>query len=724
MSRPIDLVLGKLKGVRPHQKGDGWEARCPAHDDRRQSLGVAVGDDGKVLFCCQAGCSYAAIVQALGITAQDTFPDGDKRRNGRRIVATYDYQDEAGCLLYQSVRYDPRDFRQRQPDGKGGWVWSTKGRPLALYRLPELLQAALEDFVYIVEGEKDAEALHRLGLVATTNPMGAGKWRKCFNESLRDRHVILLPDNDDSGRAHMQTVCENLRGIAASVIVFELPDLPPKGDVSDWLAAGGTKEKLRQLVHEKQTPPPESNGHVAGAQEQVVSTSPGGSGWHSLGSWDSLDSSSQWPKPPGRMAFSGLAGEAVNAIAPHTEASRVALLVQFLVAFGNAIGRKAHRVIGGSRHHCNLFVVLVGQTAKGRKGTSWAWNERLFEAADPDWSSDCVHGGLSSGESLIYALRDPVIVKEAIKDKKTGQVSYNDVVRDQGVSDKRLLVVEEEFASVLRVGGREENTLSTVLRQAWDGKRMGNLTKNSPFKVTDPHVSIIGHITRPDLLQHLTGNDKANGYANRFLWVCVKRSKLLPDGGGNPDLSHIRDRLHEVLLFGKSLSTEMKRDALAADLWHRVYPKLSRERSGVLGLVTSRAEAQVSRLSMVYALLDKSDTIREAHLRAALSLWNYCYRSCKWIFGHGTGDPHADVLLKELRRTGGMTNTDIINFFGRNKSTADLKRILEPLVEQGLVIPGKPAVGRKPAEKWRLAYESTNPTNPTNPTSPKKEPKE
>jgi hypothetical protein len=258
--KPIDDVLPRLQGVRCHQEAGKWEARCPAHDDRKPSLGVAVGKDDRVLLHCQAGCPVEAIVKAIGLEMADLFVRDEMPNGGKRIVATYDYRDEAGILLYQSVRYDPKDFRQRQPDGKGGWIWSVKDRPLVLYRLPELLQTPPEQPVFVVEGEKDVEALRRLGVTATTNAMGAGKWRKCYNESLRGRHVILLPDNDEPGRKHMETVRRNLKGVAASVQTVVLPDLPPKGDVSDWLAAGGTAEKLRELAEAAKDEPQERNG--------------------------------------------------------------------------------------------------------------------------------------------------------------------------------------------------------------------------------------------------------------------------------------------------------------------------------------------------------------------------------------------------------------------------------------------------------------------------------
>jgi putative DNA primase/helicase len=170
--------------------------------------------------------------------------------NGKpRIVATYDYRDERGVLLYQSVRFEPKDFRQRQPNGNG-WTWNLRGVRRVLYRLPELLAAPPDCAVFVVEGEKDVESLRGLECVATTNAMGAGKWIPQYSESLRGRHVIILPDNDQPGRDHARQVARMLGGVAASVKVVELPGLPEKGDVSDWLAAGGNKVQLLELAQD------------------------------------------------------------------------------------------------------------------------------------------------------------------------------------------------------------------------------------------------------------------------------------------------------------------------------------------------------------------------------------------------------------------------------------------------------------------------------------------
>ena len=167
-----------------------------------------------------------------------------------RIVATYGYRDAGGTLRHQTVRYDPKAFKQRRPDGKGDWVWNLAGVDRVLYRLPELL-AAPDRAVFIVEGEKDADALARLGLLATTCAEGAGKWQRnadAYAAALAGRHVVILPDNDEPGRMHAQGVAVSLAGTAASVRIVALPDLPEKGDVSDWLAAGGTREALERLV--------------------------------------------------------------------------------------------------------------------------------------------------------------------------------------------------------------------------------------------------------------------------------------------------------------------------------------------------------------------------------------------------------------------------------------------------------------------------------------------
>ena len=255
-------VLSQLKGVK--RAGDGWTARCPAHDDERNSLSVGEGDGGRVLLHCHAGCTFHGILATI---EQPTNGNG-----ARRIAATYDYTDEGGALLCQSVRYEPKDFRQRRPDGAGSYVWNLQGVRRVLYRLPELLASEKQATVFIVEGEKDVERLASFGLTATTNIGGAGKWRAQYNELLRGRHVCILPDSDDAGAKHAGQVARALHGTAASVKIVQLPDLPPKGDVSDWLSAGGTVDEFLRLAEAAaKWQPPAANETTPAAPERKQS---------------------------------------------------------------------------------------------------------------------------------------------------------------------------------------------------------------------------------------------------------------------------------------------------------------------------------------------------------------------------------------------------------------------------------------------------------------------
>ncbi len=411
-----------------------------------------------------------------------------------------------------------------------------------------------------------------------------------------------------------------------------------------------------------------------------------------------------WPNPPNEAAFYGLAGQIVNTIAPHTESDPCAILVDLLVSFGNAIGRSPYYRVEATRHHTNLSAVLVGPTSKGRKGTSRGHVQSLMEMVDETWARSRIAGGLTSGEGLIWSVRDPISTREPIK--KNGVVTdYQWVETDPGVADKRLMVVETEYAAPLRIMARDGNTLSAVMRQAWDVGSLAILNKNSPAQASNAHISTLGHITRDELLMNLAETDKANGYANRVLWVAVRRSKCLPEGGylAPEDVAPLVKWLREAVEFARPVG-EMHRDDDARAMWAHVYPSLSEGHPGMFGAVTSRAEAQTLRLSMLYALLDCSDTIRPEHLLAAVALWDYCEASALWLFGSKTGDATADAILAGLRAApDGLTRTEISDLLGRNKPSAEIVRALTWLAKRGIAIPEKVGgeVGR-PAEVWRL----------------------
>ncbi|MFN8646232.1 MAG: DUF3987 domain-containing protein [Gemmatimonadales bacterium] len=410
-----------------------------------------------------------------------------------------------------------------------------------------------------------------------------------------------------------------------------------------------------------------------------------------------------WPTLDG-LARHGLAGDVVDAVEPVSEADPVAVLVQFLAAFGNACNRGAYFTVESATHHQNLNVLLVGQSSRGRKGTSWKQVLRLFQEADADWARTRVLSGLSSGEGLIWSVRDPIYRQAAVREGKQ-VVRYEQQLEDAGVEDKRLCALAEEFGSLLRVMKRESNTLSAVLRQAWDGVDLRVLTKVTPAVATNPHVSVIGHVTQDELKRELDRVELMNGFLNRFLIVCARRSKELPEGGqvNGTAFRRLAGDLRLALDHGRTVG-ELRRDEAARAYWPTMYSQLTADRPGMLGAATARAEAQVARLAMIYAVLDLASEIRVSHLDAAFALWKYCEGSALYLFGQSTGDPLADEMLRALTDAGaaGLTRTQITgDVFRGNRSKVELDRALTTLERAGLARAERVAHGRgRPAERW------------------------
>ena len=413
-----------------------------------------------------------------------------------------------------------------------------------------------------------------------------------------------------------------------------------------------------------------------------------------------------WPELAPEALY-GLAGNIVGTIEPHTESDPAALLIQFLTVFGNVVGRGPHFKAEADEHHLNMFSCLVGETAKGRKGTSLGYVFKIFQSIDESWKQ-CVQSGLSSGEGLIWAVRDEIVKTEPIREKKK-IVSYQDLIVDQGIDDKRAMIVQSELASTLRVLGRDGNTLSAILRDAWDGKDLKIMNKNSPVGSTQPHISIIGHITKSELTRYLTATESDNGFANRFLWVCVKRSKLLPEGGklGNAnEFDVIFNPLIEKLKMAVNCAreiNEIQRDDDARILWREIYLELSEGKPGLFGAVTARAEAQTMRLASLYAFLDLSPVIQIEHLQAAIALWTYCEQPARYIFGNSLGDSIADAIKQALDETlMGMTRSEISsNLFQRNVQASRIDDALNKLFASGFARKEKEEVkSGRPSERW------------------------
>jgi hypothetical protein len=420
----------------------------------------------------------------------------------------------------------------------------------------------------------------------------------------------------------------------------------------------------------------------------------------------------EWPDPPDPAAYHGLAGEIVQTLAPQTEADPAALLFTLMVMFGNAIGRKPYARVGGTRHHANQFALLIGLTSIGRKGMSWSEVLPLFqgeEGADPGWSTpDHIANGLTSGPGVIFAVRDELKGRVPIKEK--GRiVDYEDAILDAGVKDKRLLIHEPEFGGVLHRAGRESNDLTAVLRMAWETGNLRSLTKGLPYRATDAHISIIGHITPEELTQLLAEIDIVNGTVNRFVLCCSRRTKELPFGGHVPaaEMDILRRKLKAAVDFASTVE-EVHWTRPAQDLWESEYSSLTRARAGAYGLATHRAAPHTLRFAMLYALMARSDRIGAAHLEAALALWDYAEASARHIFGDSTGDRDADRILEALRATPtGLFRSEIrLKVFGNNRPAAVIAAKLGLLLRLGLVDRESVDTGGRRAERWLARNDS------------------
>lgn len=387
-------------------------------------------------------------------------------------------------------------------------------------------------------------------------------------------------------------------------------------------------------------------------------------------------------------AFHGAIGNFVKAVEPYSEADPVGLLLHTLQGFGCLIGRGPHVMVEHLAHHARLNVLLVGKTANARKGTAWSTPKLMLKKIDGEWVKNRVRSGLSSGEGLIYNVRD----------------AEGD---DPGEPDKRLLIIEQEFAGALKAMQREGNTLSARIRDAWDHGTLTPMTKRDRLTVTDAHICIMGHITVTELLRLLTETEQVNGFANRFLIPLVKRSKFLPSGQGAP-LSLLNDLLSPLSRITARAKErgELKRDAEAEVLWAKVYPKLEQEIPGIAGSILARGAAQVLRLSLLYCLsdLDEADmahpAIRVPHLLAALAVWDYCKASVLHIFGDAIGDPVADRLLR-LLKTGPQTGNDLYEAMGKHGGARDRKEHgLELLARLDLAHAITIPTGGRPMEEW------------------------
>ncbi len=409
-----------------------------------------------------------------------------------------------------------------------------------------------------------------------------------------------------------------------------------------------------------------------------------------------------WPSPPMIALRHGILGDLMPRLEPATEADPVALLTTFLTAFGNAAGRGPHAMVSGAtRHGINLFAGIVGRSGKGRKGSGLDLALMPIREGDPAWAADRLASGLASGEGIVHAIRDPIVKNEPIREGKN-IVDYAPVVVDEGVADKRLLVVESELGAALRACRREQSTLSPMLRLAWDGGKLRTLSKNSPEVATDPHVSLIGHIVVEELRKLMSDADVYGGLANRFLWILSRRSRLLPDGGELDDLGDLPARIAALLAQAKATG-RMRRTPAASSLWAHEYARLTTvPENGIVGAALGRGEAITLRLSMLMAILAGRQSIDEPDLRAAIDLWEYGAASARIIFGGKADTPLETRVLAVVRAQPGIGRSAIARALGGKVPARELVDALGRLRDAGTITATETRTGGRPAETWAV----------------------
>jgi hypothetical protein len=696
------LEIAKAANLQPG-KVSGRELlfTCPRHEDRHPSL--CINPDKNAWLCGPCGKSGNAWELAAFIL--DVSPDNkakiagwlrektllvDNDNGSKQYETSYVYEDEHGIPLFRAERFKSpggKTFLLSRADVNGAWISGRgcmTGVRLVPYRLPDWID---KPTVYITEGEKDADNLWMWNLPATTNPMGACKWREEFNPLFDGKQVVILADNDTAGEDHVRMVARNLFGFAKALKIVRLPGLPPKGDVSDWIATGGTLPEFARIIREI---PAITQSEIDSWQNQAETMQP------------IKPKPNAWPILAPEALY-GLAGEIVRSIDPYTEADPSSVLIHLLVAFGNVIGANAYEAVQNDLHPARIFAAVIGESSKGRKGTSWSAPREIFRRIDSKWSEERVRSGLSTGEGLIYHVRDEQ--KKLVPVRNAGRITdYEEEIADSGESDKRLLCLESEFSSMLKIMGREGNSLSGVVREAWDSGNLSTLTRNNPLHSTGAHVSIIGHTTKDELIRNFSATEQCNGFGNRFLWLLSKRSKSLPHGATVPEetMSRLVEKMEKAVNFARSAG-RITRDTQANELWEQIYEPLSEGHAGFAGAILNRAEAQVLRMSLLYALLDCSRVIRVEHLQAATAIWDYVEGSVRYIFGDKTGNPVADRILGALRASeSGLTDDEIGKLFGYHK-THEKNAALEELHRQNRIARESRETGGRSETIWKVA---------------------
>ncbi len=738
--KTVETVLARVDNVR--KQGAGWMACCPAHDDKTPSLSIKEGDDGKVLLKCFAGCRTDAIVSSMGLKLSDLMGQGTKPTPSqkKRIKETYDYRDEAGKLLFQVVRYEPKTFRQRRPNDSYGWTYDVQGVRVVPYHLPELL-ANREEIVFIVEGEKDVHTLERIDCVATCNAGGALKWTNDHAVHLKDRDVVTLPDNDDTGRQHAEQVAYSLQGIARAVKVVALPGLSKKGDVSDWFAAGGTKEQLRKLVHdsprlENMSPPKLESPRPAPSAPKTKSFQP-------------------FPIEVAPKLVRDFVIAASKALGCDSAYIALPLLAVLASAIGNA---RRIRLKHSWREPCIIWAVVVGESgtlkspafdlAVGplRRRQAIAFQEyqerlhrheqdlQLYQADFEEWKRK----GRKNSEPPPEKPEPPQWQQVVAED--TTIEALADLLDCQPLG---LLLARDELSGWLASFDAYKASKGADVAHWLSMHRGGELLVNrkggkKQTRVASASVSICGGIQPARLADSLGSEHFENGLAARLLLAMPPRTpkQWTEDDLTDSDRAPLEQLLDKLLQLPMPEDEQGERQPVDVPLteeakrrWVSFYNAHNQEQndlSGELAAAWSKLEGYAARLALLCELVrvPESKAVSLDSIEAGITLARWFADEAVRIYAGlgGSGDTGAANEKRELSRVadwirvrgGEATTRDVQRNLSNYKTSDEAENVLDRLAKASQ---GKLEVretGGRPARVFCLIDTTDTDTTPEN----------
>jgi hypothetical protein len=514
-----------------------------------------------------------------------------------RLAEIYCYVDATGAERFAQVRYEPKDFRTARPDGRGGYVFGMGDTEPTLYRLPKVLGATQ---VFVLEGEKDVHSGEGLGFTATCNPHGAGKWKPGYNEALRGKDVVIIPDNDNPGEQHAAAVAASLYGVARSVKIVRVPY---GKDLSDWVAEGATRADVERAVTAAPVWQPPEPAPVTGADSAPPVAGP-----------RSKSTAPQCPAVPDE-AWYGLAETYRQAVTLSSEAPDNYHLAGFLVAAGAVLGRSVYYTMS-RRVYPNLYAVLVGDSGWSRKGSAQHFAMRLLHEACP-------------------------VVRTMISiDSAEGLIQFVAKAREEagGKTCVPVIACLAEIRALLDKSAKEGlGNIIPNLCDAYDcPDRLETNTKIRPLAADQPWLALFAGTTQ-SWLDRLKLQDIEGGLGNRLMYFpgVHKAAIAHPPDPPTPTWNELVKQLHDVHQCRRDKGpTQFSFSPEACALWDPFYESLraALKEEPLISTLAAREHLHCLKAAIIFAALDRSSTISADHLQPAIALTRYLHAGLGYLF--------------------------------------------------------------------------------------------